>query len=80
MDDDPAYVFSKWGPEATAAIVDWWRERWLARRIDHDRVLDEVAAHTLVRPVRHGARVDLPEDQDQMLLPDDVFEVERDPV
>lgn len=78
MDDNPIYIFSLWGAEATVAIADWWRERWLARRIEQDRVLDEVATHTLVRPVRHGARVELPEAQDQMMFLDDAFELERD--
>jgi hypothetical protein len=76
MDDDPFYVFSLWGAEATAAIADWWRERWLSRRIEQERVLDEVAAHTLVRPVRHGARVELPEAGDQMMLLGDALELE----
>jgi hypothetical protein len=45
------------GPEATARIAEWWRERWLRKRIESDDVLAEVARHTLVRPIRHGARV-----------------------
>lgn len=54
------YPFSVWGAEASAEIGEWWRERWLSRRIESDRVLDQVAVHTLVRPIRHGARVSLP--------------------
>lgn len=60
LEDTPDYLFSLWGAEATAAISEWWRERWLSHRIEQDTVLEEVAAHTLVRPVRHGARVVLP--------------------
>jgi hypothetical protein len=45
------------GAEATARIGEWWRERWLRKRIESDDVLAEVARHTLVRPIRHGARV-----------------------
>lgn len=56
----PAYVFPpKVGRTATVRITEWWRERWLRHRIASDQVLDEVAKHTLVRPVRHGARVSL---------------------
>jgi hypothetical protein len=76
MDHNPAYLFSLWGADATAAIADWWRERWLSRRIEQDRVLDEVAAHTLVRPVHHGARVKLPEVGNQMTFVDDALEFE----
>ncbi|MCC7386340.1 MAG: DUF4338 domain-containing protein [Deltaproteobacteria bacterium] len=45
------------GPAATAAIGAWWRERWLRHRIASDDVLEEVARHTRVHPVTHGARV-----------------------
>ena len=60
LEDTPDYLFSLSGAEATATISEWWRERWLSRRIEQDPVLEEVEAHTLVRPVRHGARVELP--------------------
>lgn len=47
------------GASATAAIGAWWRERWLRNRIASDEVLDEVARHTRVHPITHGARVPL---------------------
>lgn len=45
------------GALATEKIAAWWRQRWLRNRILSDEVLTAVAEHTLVRPVRHGARV-----------------------
>ncbi|MFQ5473657.1 MAG: Druantia anti-phage system protein DruA, partial [Dehalococcoidia bacterium] len=61
MDGAPDYLISSEdGSTATSSIAAWWRERWLRRRIEQDRILEEVAAQTLVRPVRHGARVELP--------------------
>lgn len=61
MDEAPDYIFSLSDPSAgTQAISGWWMERWLARRIDSDDVLDEVARHTAVRDGRyllHGACV-----------------------
>jgi hypothetical protein len=45
------------GTEKSANIAAWWRERWLRNRISSDAVLEEIARHTLVRPIRHGARV-----------------------
>lgn len=61
MDDEPDYLFDleapKWG---TAAIVEWWTRRWLSKRIMNDEVLARLEQHTLVRPIRHGARVILP--------------------
>lgn len=63
MDAEPDYFMRpEDGPAATASIAAWWRDRWLSLRIRQDPVLEEVAAHTLVRPVRHGARVNLPAD------------------
>jgi hypothetical protein len=54
----PDYIVpAKEGPGTTAAIGAWWRERWLRHRIKSDEVLAEVARHTRVRPVTHGARV-----------------------
>lgn len=45
------------GDEGTKVIASWWRERWLRQRILSDAVLDEVARHTRVYPITHGARV-----------------------
>lgn len=47
-------------PAATTAIVDFWRERWLSRRIERRETIAAVATHALAYPVRHGARVVLP--------------------
>jgi len=46
--------------EASDRIAGWWRERWLHRRIESDEVMAAVAKHTLIAPVRHGARVTRP--------------------
>jgi len=43
--------------EGTEAIAEYWRERWLWRRIQSREVLAEVAKHSTLRPVVHGARV-----------------------
>ncbi len=72
MDSRPHYLFSKSGPDATATVAHWWRERWLARRIESDKALQDVAAHTLVRPIRHGARVPLPPPVGQSTIFDDL--------
>lgn len=61
------------GSTATARIADWWRERWLRNRIDSDDVLEEIERHTLVRPIRHGARVVIPSPTDRQLLFADPF-------
>lgn len=53
----------------TNRIASWWSRRWLAGRVHNQNVLDAVASQTLVHPIRHGARVELPpEDPNQGLL------------
>lgn len=57
----PHYLLPQRSPvEVTSGIAAWWRERWLRGRIQNDAILEEVAKHTHVRPMRHGARVALP--------------------
>ena len=74
MDDTPDYLYSCPGAEATQLVSNWWIERWLSMRIDRDAVLEDVAANTLLSPVRHGARVVLPMngEQDQQTCFDDL--------
>lgn len=76
MDDEPDYMFDMTNPSsATAAIAGWWRERWLSKRIMSDEVLARLESHTLVRPIRHGARVALPSIEDgQVSMFDDLFD------
>jgi len=64
LDTRPDYLFALDGGDAIAAISEWWRARWLSRRIAQDAALSEVEAQTLVRPIRHGARVMLPRGDD----------------
>jgi len=57
MNSEPEYLFELGGEDATRSIAQWWTERWLTKRIDRDEVLEQVAINTMVRPIRHGARV-----------------------
>jgi hypothetical protein len=69
LDPSPSYLLAPdGGATVTVAIGAWWRERWLRNRIDSDDVLSEVARHTLVRPIRHGARVTMPQSAEQQIL------------
>lgn len=75
MDDRPEYLFDIDEPErSTEQISRWWMERWLQKRIESDDVLARVEKHTLVQPIRHGARVVLPNiDDSQPTLFDDLM-------
>jgi hypothetical protein len=74
MDREPDYLFDLSDPQAgTRAVVSWWMERWLVPRLQNNHALSKVAGHSLVRPIRHGARVVLPpEDPNQTSLFDDL--------
>ena len=51
----------------TDQIAEWWTERWLSTRIQREDVLTQVENETLVHPIRHAARVRLPDiDSDQL--------------
>jgi hypothetical protein len=72
LDAEPRYLLPREdGPAATARIAAWWRERWLRKRIASDDVLGDVARHNLVRPIRHGARVESPPEIERQLTFDD---------
>ena len=43
----------------------WWLRRWLTPRLRRPDVFERLARHTLVHPIRHGARVLLPHTDDQ---------------
>ena len=60
IDRRPMYFLPKSDPnDTTRALAEFWRMRWLERRVENDAVLDEVANHSLSYPVEHGARVPL---------------------
>ena len=62
LDRSPRWLFNRRNVKASSsAISNWWMKRWLVKRIERDDVLSEVAKHDLVRPIRHGARVQLPD-------------------
>lgn len=48
----------------TRKIATYWRERWLLWRIGRSGVLETVAGHTLAYPVTHGARVVMPQKEE----------------
>ena len=43
--------------DSSRQIAAYWRERWLAKRIEAPEVLSDVNKHRLTYPITHGARV-----------------------
>ncbi|MCB9764448.1 MAG: DUF4338 domain-containing protein [Alphaproteobacteria bacterium] len=66
LDAAPDYRLPQDHPEErTAQISAWWRERWLSMRAVKELILKRVEGETLIHPVRHGARVMVPEEEDE---------------
>jgi hypothetical protein len=63
IDPDPQYLLN---PEKTdeTSIASWWFERWGKRRAEQTVVRDAMRSHQLARPIRHGARVPLPPEEE----------------
>jgi hypothetical protein len=61
FEETPRFRFDARRRDDVDRIVGWWAERWLARRLASDEALARIRGHSLRRPVRHGARVVLPE-------------------
>lgn len=66
----PEYLFDlRSTPRQPEIIARYWFDRWVRPRLDTDGFVDRVRSHSTTRPVRHGARVDLPaEDPGQIPL------------
>ncbi|MHC4621600.1 MAG: hypothetical protein ACYTEQ_27985 [Planctomycetota bacterium] len=55
--------------EKSREISRWWFERWVEKRIGREEVVRRISKHSLVHPIRHGGRVELPRaDIEQELL------------
>jgi hypothetical protein len=68
LDDTPKYLFSLDEAQAsTARIARHWLERWASDRMRRSETEQKLLAHTLIRPIRHGARVVLPSDDEDQL-------------
>ena len=66
IDDKPRYLIPQTHPrKQTERIADYWRRRWLSKRITRPELLDQVAKHTLAYPISHGAAVSLPESPEE---------------
>ena len=56
----PKYKIPQTKPvERTRSLAEYWRTRWLSKRIDRADVLQAVSQNSLEYPVRHEARVTL---------------------
>jgi Domain of unknown function (DUF4338) len=68
MADTPKYLITPTHMrQKTELIADFWRQRWLLNRLKKPGVLDDVARHTCVYPIRHGAQVEVPAVEEPLL-------------
>lgn len=69
LDRKPEYIVSLDQSDSTEAICSWWIDRWLRSRIQSNDILEQVASHTHVQPICHGARVSPVADQHDQAEP-----------
>lgn len=64
IDATPDYLLDPEPLDAGESVATWWLERWGLKRAAQDAVRTAMREHRLVRPIRHGARVRLPADDE----------------
>jgi hypothetical protein len=67
LDPNPDYLFDDAESPHAPRIARYWFERWVRPRLSGHGLLERVRAHSTVRPVKHGARVMLPEEQSKQI-------------
>lgn len=66
IDSEPDYLLDPEPQDDGQTVAQWWLERWAINRARQEHVLESMRQHRLVRPIRHGARVPLPGDEDRL--------------
>jgi hypothetical protein len=65
VDKHPQFLLPQKDPrQRTQQIARWWLSRWLLPRVAKEGILARVAVHNFVHPIRHGARVRVPRDDE----------------
>ena len=66
LSDTPDYLFDRALGESATRISEWWKQRWVLARVARQETHALLERHNHVHPIRHGARVLLPDpDLDQ---------------
>ena len=56
----PVFLLPQSHPRKRSELIaDYWRRRWLSKRIQNEKILADIEGHELTYPVTHGARVPL---------------------
>ncbi|MGW0056564.1 Druantia anti-phage system protein DruA [Nocardia nova] len=68
IDTHPDYLVDLEQDNSDAQVSRWWFERWCVRRATQPQVIFSMRQNRTVRPVRHGARVPLPQVDEPSLI------------
>jgi hypothetical protein len=60
IDPEPKYLLDPDLADADKQVAAWWLQRWALNRAAQPAIQERMRSHRLVRPVLHGARVQLP--------------------
>jgi len=64
----PDYLFDVHSASSSALIAAHWQRRWAIPRLSRHETLARISGHSTVLPVRHGARINTPEDESGQLF------------
>jgi hypothetical protein len=78
IDSNPDYLIDLALHNSDCRIAEWWFERWCVRRARQAHVIESMRRNRIVRPIRHGARVPLPELDEVRLFDVDQFDTAED--
>jgi hypothetical protein len=68
LSDSPQYVVPQTHVRhRTELVADFWRRRWVLKRLSKPGILEEIARHTYTYPIRHGAKVPLPIEPEELV-------------
>lgn len=70
IESEPRYLVDLDLDDADGRVATWWLERWAKRRVAQPAVQEAMRRHRLVRPIAHGARVQLPSEDESFTLDD----------
>jgi hypothetical protein len=66
-DSNPQYFLpTRRGRASSEALALFWMKRRVMKRIENEEVIRQVERQTLTYPILHGARVPLPQMEDEL--------------
>lgn len=63
LDSEPEWTIDPDDPNDISSLTKWWLQRWVVDRVAQTSRQTGLRSHSVSRPLRHGARVQMPDPQ-----------------